>query len=132
MKGFNKMLDLLAFLNELPSIAQRADTERLSVMLPEFKAEFPQLWEEILYCSTMESPSLVIAFLCERNPALVFLKKVPNVEPTIQFLMDFVKESERNENNPITGTGELWTDGRYRSRERPALRRTARRPASGS
>lgn len=126
MMGFNKTLDLLAFLNELPEIARRADSERLSVMLPAFKKNYPELWADIEYCSQMESPSLVIAFLCERYPALIFLKKVPNVETTIQFLMKFIQErsDDDSNNHPHTGNADVYATSQRKTRR---SRRTAAR-----
>lgn len=94
MNFLGGMLDLMAFLHELPKIAQEADRERLSVLLPAFKQNFPDLWQELVYCSKMDSPTTVIAYLGERDKRLVFLKSVPNVEPTVQFLMTFIKDKE--------------------------------------
>lgn len=104
---------LLKLWNELPAIVQRADKERLSVLLPEFKRSHPQLWEEIVFCSKMESPPLVLAYLTERFPALVMLRTIPNVESIIQFLMDFVKERMSDASNLHTFT----VDARLLSRD---------------
>jgi hypothetical protein len=126
MTIFGNALNLLAFLNELPSIAQRADNERLSVMLPAFKAEFPQLWEDIVYCAQMDSPALVIAYLCERDTRLGFLKQVPNVEPTIQFLMNFIRERSNDDssNHPDAGNAV--------HANRPTRRRQSKRVHAGA
>lgn len=99
MNFLGGMLDLIAFLHELPAIAERADRERLSVLLPAFKQSFPDLWDELVYCSQMESPTTVIAYLGERDQRLKFLKSVPNVEPTVQFLMTFIKERSLDDSN---------------------------------
>ena len=104
MSLFNNALNLIAFLHELPEIAQRADRERLTALLPAFQKQFPDIWGELVYCSQMQSPSLVLAYLVERDKRLTFLKSVPNVEPTIQFLMDFIKErSSSGDSNNHSG-----------------------------
>lgn len=128
MNAFGKTLNLLAFLNELPAIAQRADTERLSVLLPEFKTEFPALWEDIVYCANMDSPALVLAYLCERDSRLVFLQKVPNIKSIIEFLMTFIRE-KGNQNVEVNSLG----DGNVTcANNRPARRRTTRRVHTGA
>ena len=128
MNAFGKTLNLLDFLNELPVIAQRADTERLSVLLPAFKAEFPALWEDIVYCAHMDRPALVLAYLRERDSRLTFLEKVPNIESIIEFLMKFVRE-RGNQNVEVNSLG----DGNaFDANNRPTRRRTTRRVHTGA
>lgn len=127
MMAFGKTLDLLAFLNELPAIAQRADTERLSVLLPEFKSEFPALWEDIVYCANMESPTMVLAYLRERDNRLAFLEKVPNIESIIEFLMTFIKGNQHAEVNS-SGDGNVFDA----NNNRPTRRRATRRVHAGA
>lgn len=106
MNFFNNAFNLMAFLYELPEIARRADRERLTVLLPAFQKQFPDLWEELVYCSEMVSPSLVLAYLVNRDQRLAFLKSVPNIEPTIQFLMNFIKErSQSGDSKNHSGAG---------------------------
>ena len=110
MSLFNNALNLMAFLHELPTIAERADRERLTVLLPAFQKQFPDIWGELVYCSQMPSPSLVLAYLAERDQRLTFLKSVPNVEPTIQFLMEFIRErSQSGDSNNHSGAGNAST-----------------------
>jgi hypothetical protein len=109
MNFFNNALNLMAFLYELPNIAERADRERLTALLPAFQQQFPDIWGELVYCSQMQSPSLVLAYLVERDKRLTFLKSVPNVEPTIQFLMDFIKERSSGDSNNHSGAGNAST-----------------------
>jgi hypothetical protein len=122
MTAFGKTLDLLAFLNELPAIAQRADTERLSVLLPAFRDQFPVLWEDIVYCANMDSPALVLTYLCERDSRLVFLRKVPNIESIIEFLMKFIRE-RGNQHAEVNSFG----DGNAVDAKQPTRRRATRR-----
>ena len=128
MMAFGKTLDLLAFLNELPAIAKRADTERLSVLLPAFKAEFPALWEDIVYCAYMDRPALVLAYLRERDSRLAFLEKVPNIESIIEFLMTVIRE-KGNQHAEVNSSG----DGNViDANNRPTRRRTTRRVHTGA
>lgn len=123
MNFFNNALNLMAFLYELPEIARRADRERLTVLLPAFEQQFPDIWEELVYCSQMESPSLVLSYLVVRDQRLTFLKSVPNVEPTIQFLMDFIKErSSSGDSNNHSGAGNVIPNAQRKNARRFRIR----------
>lgn len=120
MNFLGGILDLMAFLHELPKIAQDADRQRLSVMLPAFQANFPDLWEELVYCSQMEKPSTVIAYLGERDARLKFLRSVPNIEPTVQFLMTFIRErsADDSSNHPHAGNADVHATSSTKTRAR--------------
>lgn len=122
MSFLNGTLNLLAFLYELPKIAERADRERLTALLPAFKQQFPNIWEELVYCSQMQSPSLVLAYLAERDQRLTFLKSVPNVEPTIQFLMEFIRErSQSGDSSNHSGAGNVVSTAKSRRSRRSGV-----------
>jgi len=115
--------DLWGFVRELQSIYERADNERLSVWLPEIKSEFPELYEEVLFCATMPNPTIVKRYLMARDPRFVALQLVPNVDRIIQFLMDFI--NERREPNAIplptsTLDSALPRQSRNRARRHPS------------
>ena len=76
------------FLSELPTIAERADRERAGVYLDALVKEFPEFWEELVFCSKMDSPQTVIAYLSQRSMYFGFLRQVPNVNNVIQFSDD--------------------------------------------
>lgn len=122
MNFFNNALNLMAFLYELPEIARRADRERLTVLLPAFQQQFPDLWEELVYCSQMESPSLVLAYLVVRDQRLTFLKSVPNVEPTIQFLMNFIRERSQAGDSNHSGAGNVIPNAQRKNARRVRIR----------
>lgn len=108
------------FLNELPAIAERADRERAGVYLDALVKEFPEIWEELVFCSKMDSPQTVIAYLSQRNAYFVFLRQVPNVNGVIQFLMDFIKErSQSDDSSNHSGFGNVV---RHTETRRPARR----------
>lgn len=122
MNFFNNALNLMAFLYELPEIAKRADRERLTVLLPAFQKQFPDIWGELVYCSQMQSPSLVLAYLAERDQRLMFLKSVPNVEPTIQFLMEFIRErSQSGDSSNHSGAGNVVSPAKSRRSRRSGV-----------
>lgn len=116
MSLFSNALNLMSFLSELPKVAERADTERLMVLLPAFKRDFPDLWEELVYCSKMKSPSLVVSYLVTRDQRLVFLKSVPNIEQVVQFLMNFIRERCNDDSIPSGDSSVVFANPRRRKR----------------
>lgn len=119
MNALIQLTKFMSFIGELPEIAKRADTERAGVILDAIIEDNPDFWTELVFCSRMDSPQTVLAYLVERFPYLAFLKTVPNVEPTITFLMDFIREREsKHENNPVLTADQSWNNGRCRPRTR--------------
>lgn len=84
--------DLWGFINEVKKACEEADTKRLSVMWPDFQAEFPELVEEIFFCAKMQSAEIVKKYLIQRDPRFMGLLLVPNVDRVIEFLMRFINE----------------------------------------
>ena len=93
------MVNLFQIVNELRDIVQQADKQRLSVWVDQFRAEFPDLADEIEYCAKMPDPRLVLAYLRERDQRFALLGLIPNIEPTIQFLMTFIRERSNDDSN---------------------------------
>ena len=116
-------MNLFQVVNELRDIAQRADKERLSVWVKEFRSEYPDLAEEIEYCAEMDSPETVLAYLRERDQRFALLALIPNIKPVIQFLMDFIRERKNDDfiNHPDAGNV-VSRNAKTRRTRRPRVR----------
>lgn len=51
-------MTLYSFLEELIIIAERADSDRLLVLWPQFQAEYPALAKDIEHCLTLQPPEI--------------------------------------------------------------------------
>ena len=73
---FHRFGELASFIGDLREIADRADRERLSVLVDQFKDEYPEIYQDIL--DLVELPSAeALARLVERWPALGVIKLYP-------------------------------------------------------
>src|SRR5215468_6215533 len=68
---------LAGFIAELRDIADRADRERLSVLVDQLKIEYPEIYKETLEILEV-SPSEALAHLVKRWPVLNAIKFFPN------------------------------------------------------
>jgi len=99
----NNLATLIHFIGQLQEIAQEADRERLSVWLPQFEAEYPDIADEINYCARMGESSLVLPYLRERYAPLdLACKTLPRdwtskLQQAITFLHSFVRERYLND-----------------------------------
>lgn len=117
------MVNLFQVVNELRDIANRADNERLSVWVTQFKTEFPDLAEEIEYCAQMNSPQTVMAYLRERDQRFALLSLIPGVEPVIDFLMNFIRERSNDDSNNHPDAGNaVFRNAKTRRTRRPRVR----------
>src|SRR5262249_9891249 len=74
---FTKLGQMANFIAELREIAERADRERLSVLIVQFKKEYPDLYRDL--DELVELPaSVALSHLVERWPALGVIKLFPN------------------------------------------------------
>ncbi|MFN0108536.1 MAG: hypothetical protein ACKVZH_06745 [Blastocatellia bacterium] len=96
------MENLFPLLKSLREIAEQADKQRLSVWVTQFETEFPDLAEEVKYCARMSSPTTVLAYLRERDQRFALLAFIPNIEPVIAFLMEFINERSNNDDSDTT------------------------------
>ena len=86
--NFSDLAGFVSFVGELPAIVERADKQRLGVILDALIVEHPQLWEECVFCSKMDSPRTALNYLTAKSVYLGCIRNIPNVESIIQLLMD--------------------------------------------
>ena len=91
-------MTLIEALNELQTIAQQADEQRLSVWHNQFATEYPNLAADIEYCATLPSAS-VLDYLQRKDARFALLHFVPNIQQHIEFLQSWLQA--RKESNDV-------------------------------
>lgn len=70
---------------DLQEIAEQADSERLTIMVDQFKIEYPDIFETIQLLTDV-TPSDAVAALIEQWPALIVIKLYPAHEALIALI----------------------------------------------
>jgi hypothetical protein len=85
-------MTLRALVEELRDIAMQADEKRLSVWIDQFKAEFPELHNDLVACQQMPSPELALGYLIAKDIRFAAIKFFPNHMRMVSFVHKFMNE----------------------------------------
>lgn len=80
-----------AIFSELQSVAIDADQRRLSVFVDQFKIEYPEIYE-LIYEAADLPVDQALQSLCDRWPALIFVKLHPNHQQIISALQTEIQK----------------------------------------
>ena len=88
------------FAAEIPGILERADRERLSVILSDIEKEYPDFYATFDAAADM-APRAALDSIVEAYPVAIFLTFVPNVYAIVGMAQTQIK-ARRKENNGRT------------------------------